>query len=284
MQSLEHEYIAEVKPQRNILLVDDEENITRSLVRLLRQDGYNIYTAKSGEDGLSILKDIPIGVILSDQRMPEMCGTEFLRKVRDLYPETIRIVLSGYTDLKTVTDAINEGEIYKFLTKPWDDSWLRANVAEAFKQYELEKENEMLWSRLEKANNELREANIKLEMNVNQQARSAQVNMLSLQVSQDVLQNAPMAVLGVDSNEMVVFANAKAHELFVFVGVSLIGESFSNVVPEDIVELCMGDNTADFVRRVRVGEGKVYDLFIERKGTRSLSSGLILVFVPVQEG
>lgn len=106
-------------PERNLLLVDDEENITRSLLRLLRQDKYKIFTADCGKQGLEILKSNEIGVILSDQRMPEMNGTEFLSQVSKLYPDTIRMVLSGYTDLQTVTNAINEGKIYKFLTKPW---------------------------------------------------------------------------------------------------------------------------------------------------------------------
>ena len=108
--------------ERTLLLVDDEENIVRSLKRLLRRDGYNILTANSGKEGLEVLNDDNVGVIISDQRMPEMNGTEFLSQVKVLHPDTIRIVLSGYTDLNSVTDAINDGAIFKFLTKPWR-SW-----------------------------------------------------------------------------------------------------------------------------------------------------------------
>lgn len=71
-------------------------------------------------------------VIISDQRMPEMSGTEFLSQVKAIHPNTVRIVLSGYTDLKSVTDAINQGAIYKFLTKPWDDSQIREHIQQAF--------------------------------------------------------------------------------------------------------------------------------------------------------
>ena len=120
--------------QRTLLLVDDEENIRRSLVRVLRRDGYHILQAAGGQEGLTILQEHPdVGVIISDQRMPEMTGTEFLSRVREACPDTVRIVLSGYTDLNTVTDAINEGAVYKFLTKPWEDDLLRANVEEAFR-------------------------------------------------------------------------------------------------------------------------------------------------------
>lgn len=87
--------------------------------------------------------------------MPGMTGVEFLSKVKDLYPRTVRIALSGYTELKSVTDAINKGAIYKFLTKPWDDDLLRANIQEAVEHFELAHENERLVRELESANEEL---------------------------------------------------------------------------------------------------------------------------------
>lgn len=141
--------------ERTLLLVDDEENVLRSLVRLLRRDGYNILTANSGEEGLSILAQHRVGVILSDQRMPGMSGVEFLSRVKELYPETVRVVLSGYTELKSVTDAINRGGINKFLTKPWDDNLLRAYLSEAFRRYEISLEKERLERELNRVIHEL---------------------------------------------------------------------------------------------------------------------------------
>ena len=125
--------------KQTLLLLDDEENILRALARVLRRDGYNILTANRAQDAFALLAKHDVQVILSDQRMPEMNGTEFLSRVKDLYPDTIRIVLSGYTDLKSVTDAINQGAIYKFLTKPWNDEQLRATIAQAFQHYNLAK-------------------------------------------------------------------------------------------------------------------------------------------------
>jgi response regulator RpfG family c-di-GMP phosphodiesterase len=125
-------------PGQTLLLVDDEPNILNSLSRLLRREGYKILTASSPLVAFELLAQHPVQVILSDQRMPEMSGTEFFSRVRQLYPETIRIVLTGYTDLDSVTGAINRGAIYKFLTKPWDDDLLREQVREAFR---LAKEN-----------------------------------------------------------------------------------------------------------------------------------------------
>ncbi len=122
---------------KKILIVDDEAGILASMKRLLRNEGYAILTAASAHEGFEILANHDIQVILSDQRMPEMSGTDFLSRARDLYPDTIRIVLSGYTDLETISDAINRGSIYKFLTKPWDDDLLRENIREAFRHHDV---------------------------------------------------------------------------------------------------------------------------------------------------
>ncbi|UCV21496.1 EAL domain-containing protein [Ferribacterium limneticum] len=116
-----------------LLIVDDEVGMISALQRLLRREGYRILTAGSAQKGFELLATHDVHVILSDQRMPQMSGTEFLSRVRELYPDTIRIVLSGYTDLDTVTGAVNRGAIYKFLTKPWDDDQLRDQLREAFR-------------------------------------------------------------------------------------------------------------------------------------------------------
>jgi CheY-like chemotaxis protein len=126
--------VSEQKP--TVLLVDDEPNILSALRRVLRRDGYEILTAQSGEEALEILAHQTVMVILSDQRMPNMTGTEFLSRVKILHPRTVRIILSGYADLNSITEAINKGEIYKFRTKPWDDDELRSDVREAFIHYE----------------------------------------------------------------------------------------------------------------------------------------------------
>jgi EAL domain-containing protein (putative c-di-GMP-specific phosphodiesterase class I)/FixJ family two-component response regulator len=123
--------------ERTLLLLDDEDNVLAALKRLLRQDRYRILTATSARAGFEILANHKVGVILSDQRMPDVTGVDFLRRVKELYPGSVRMVLSGYTDLASVTEAINQGAIYRFLTKPWDDSLLRAHIAEAFRRYSM---------------------------------------------------------------------------------------------------------------------------------------------------
>ncbi|MGM0522192.1 MAG: EAL domain-containing protein [Pseudomonadota bacterium] len=124
---------------RTLLLLDDEPNILRALTRVLRRDGYRIIAVEKPSDAFEHMAMNDVDVILSDQRMPEMSGTTFLHRVNELYPDTVQLILSGYTNLKTVTDAVNQGGVYKFITKPWDDDELRALVQEAFRHAERER-------------------------------------------------------------------------------------------------------------------------------------------------
>ena len=124
-------------PVQTLLLVDDEASILAALQRLLRQDGYHILSAQSAAEGFELLARHEVQVILCDQRMPVMNGTVFLDRVMELYPDTLRIVLSGYTDLESIMAAINRGAIYRFYTKPWDNLQLRNNIQEAFSHYRL---------------------------------------------------------------------------------------------------------------------------------------------------
>ena len=121
--------------QLTLLLVDDEPSMLSALKRLLRREGYHILCAESAAQGLEMLATHLVQVIISDQRMPEMTGTEFLSKVKDLYPDTVRLVLSGYSELTSLTDAINKGAIYRYLAKPWDDEKLKHEVALAFRHH-----------------------------------------------------------------------------------------------------------------------------------------------------
>ncbi len=118
--------------QKTLLLVDDEPNILNALKRLLRRDGYRILSAGSGEEALELLATNSVQVIVSDQRMPAMSGVELLSRARELYPHTVRIILSGYSDISTLSDAINRGAVWKYISKPWDDETLKDEIRHAF--------------------------------------------------------------------------------------------------------------------------------------------------------
>jgi EAL domain-containing protein (putative c-di-GMP-specific phosphodiesterase class I)/CheY-like chemotaxis protein len=119
--------------ERTLLLVDDEPGILSALRRMLRQEGYRILTAGSAEKGLEQLALNEVQVVISDQRMPGMSGSEFLTRVKQMHPDCLRIILSGQADMAAVLDAVNNGSVYKFLCKPWDDQQLRERIREAFR-------------------------------------------------------------------------------------------------------------------------------------------------------
>ncbi|HEC12682.1 MAG TPA: response regulator [Acidiferrobacteraceae bacterium] len=227
----------EIPRQRTLLLVDDEENILKALGRLLRRDGYRILTASSGREGLALLEHHKVGVIVSDQRMPQMTGSEFLFQVKERYPDTVRIVLSGYTELKSVTDAINRGAIYKFLTKPWDDQLLRDNIKEAFRQGELQSENQRLTRELQDANAELSGINQDLERRVEEKTREIMHSLRTLHLSQDVLEYLPIAVLGIGDDDCVAVANRMATKLLVGENGFLVGQSAQQILPAELYDL-----------------------------------------------
>ena len=202
------------RTQPTLLLVDDETSIVSSLKRLLRGDGYRILTANSGSDGLKILAEHTVDVIVSDQRMPEMTGVEFLRNVRQLYPDTVRIVLSGFTELQTVTDAVNAGAIYKFLTKPWDDEQLRSHIQEAVAYGAMANENRLLTLEVRTANQKLAAVNRQLELGLARQRSEIERGEISLDIVHEALDNVPVPVLASDDLGMIVLANRAASELF----------------------------------------------------------------------
>ncbi len=134
-----------VLPDRSILLVDDDESVRESLESLLSKDGYRITTAESGEDGLAALRDTPgIQLVISDHNMPGMSGVEFLKLVRSRYPAVMRVMLTADSDPETVVRSINEGEVYRFIRKPWDNANLRELVYFAFETLLLEDEKRRL--------------------------------------------------------------------------------------------------------------------------------------------
>jgi DNA-binding NtrC family response regulator len=126
-----------------VLLVDDEPEILFSLRGLLRME-FDLYTAESGAEALEILHQHPVHVIMTDQRMPQMTGVELLRRAHGECPEAIRIVFTGYADIKAVIDAINQGQVYRYLTKPWDPDELVMLLHQACDQYDRTAERRRL--------------------------------------------------------------------------------------------------------------------------------------------
>ncbi len=157
-----------LKYKHTLLFVDDEKSITKALHRLFRKDGYHIFTASSGMEGLELLEkaERPVSLIISDQRMPGMNGAQFLEKAKKIFPDAVRFLLTGYSDMDAVVEAVNKGEIHRYLTKPWNDDDLILQVRQSLKQFELVIENRRLLKLTNKQNKELDELNKSLEKKV----------------------------------------------------------------------------------------------------------------------
>jgi diguanylate cyclase (GGDEF)-like protein len=254
--------------ERTLLLVDDEENIVASLKRLLRREGYHIVTANSGPQGLQRLADHAVDVIVSDQRMPGMTGVEFLRRAKELCPDTVRMVLSGYTELQSITDAINEGAIFKFLTKPWDDERLRGHIADAFRYKEMVDENHRLDQQVRWANQEL--------VLGTERERAGHEEAMQL-AARDVLDHLPAPVIGLDEGGVIVFINATAEGLLGQHG-PLVGSAAAEVLPQGLRELCIGAEAESAVSLHLAG--RPYQAVCRELAGPSPSRGRVLVLSP----
>jgi response regulator RpfG family c-di-GMP phosphodiesterase len=140
--------------QINVLYVDDEVHNLNSFKAGFRRL-FNVFTAESAAEGLKVIETEEIHVIITDQRMPVMTGIEFLESIIPKYPDPIRILLTGYADINAVIDAINKGQVYRYIQKPWMDEDLRINIEKAFEIYMLRKENRELTDKLLVANEQL---------------------------------------------------------------------------------------------------------------------------------
>ena len=137
-----------------VLYIDDEPHNLVAFKASFRRD-FTVFVAESAEEGRKILADEDVHIILSDQRMPKMTGIEFFESILNTYPSPIRILITGYTDINAVIDAINRGEVYKYLTKPWNESEVRIFIEKAYEVYTLRKDNAELTSKLVDANKKL---------------------------------------------------------------------------------------------------------------------------------
>lgn len=146
-----------------ILCVDDEPNILASLRRMFRKENYRVLCAGSGADGLGLLEQDAVDIVISDMRMPEMDGVEFLERVRHRWPATLRLLLTGQADVESTIGAINRGEIYRYITKPWNEHALLLVVRDALERQALGREKERLEALVRRQNEELRELNATLE-------------------------------------------------------------------------------------------------------------------------
>ncbi len=148
--------------RHTILIVDDDPNVIQSVSELLRQE-HAVLGATGGDDGLRVLDEQPVDVVMSDQRMPSISGVDFLRQVRERHPDVTRLLVTAYADVRTVIDAINQGHVYRYIAKPWDPDDLRGVIREACERHDLVVDRRRLLDELQTKNADLERANAELQ-------------------------------------------------------------------------------------------------------------------------
>jgi response regulator RpfG family c-di-GMP phosphodiesterase len=171
----------------NLLFVDDEPNVLKSLKRLFRATHYNVYLAESGQAGLSLLQQQPIDLIISDMRMPHMDGAEFLAQAAQCWPESVRILLTGYADIESTIAAVNKGKIYSYCSKPWEDNELKILVNNALEQKQLREQRQQLFEIVNQQNQQLKELNASLEEKVEKRTEQLKLSLLRIDQAHDAL-------------------------------------------------------------------------------------------------
>ncbi|KAF0179701.1 MAG: two-component system NtrC family sensor kinase [Nitrospirae bacterium] len=254
-----------------ILCVDDEQNVLNALRRLFLDDNYEILTATSGADGLELQEREHAQIIISDYRMPAMTGVEFLGEVNRKWPDTVRIVLSGYADTAAIVSAINEGQIYKFIPKPWNDDEIRITVGHAIDRYFLSKKNRELSDELTRKNAEL---NHLLAERTNSLEQRGQM----LRSFQNIIDAIPLGVLGLDSEGTLVQAN---EEWFRISGgdYSSLGQNVAGFMPHaaPVLERVRQEGRADGYLTVNGVPGRLIGSRLH--SSQEQQEGIILVFI-----
>lgn len=265
-----------------ILCVDDEKNVLRALKRLFMDDDYQILAATNGSEALELLAEQQKGVqlVISDYRMPGMDGVDFLKQVNERWPATIRIVLSGYADTASVVDAINEGQIYKFIPKPWNDDELRGTIAKALEVYFLRQKNERLSDELMEAYLRLEGINSNLEEEVRSRTEALTFQNSVMQFAHQVMDALPVAVIGCDTSGLVVLSNRLANKLFAKGRSTLAGMDSGSVFPEEIISLFKATGECGSQRLSLVVDGNPCQILISKLLTDRQQEGIIVVVVP----
>ncbi len=270
-----------------VLFVDDEENILEVLKRLLRKENYRLLTASSGAEGLRLIKKTKVNLVVSDQRMPGMLGTEFLRRVKEEYPHILTAILTGYADLETMKESVNTGHVFRFFLKPWDSHALKQDIRKMLYEYE---------SRDMAKTFEKRVIRHVMALSRKDMARAREVakhksgktgpGAYSLALSLAILEDLPMAIIGVDSGKNMVLANREARSLITqgvdATGSGTVADLLS--VESASLEEKIDESLAECTRKTLEGypvSGKAYDIDVIPLSGKYAGQGAYLKFTPV---
>ncbi|MBI9104852.1 MAG: response regulator [Spirochaetales bacterium] len=178
---------------KKVLIVDDEADIRNVLLRQLRKEPIELLFASSGQDALSILETNIIHLVITDQKMPGMSGVDFLRQVKRKWPDVIRLLISGYIETELLINAINKGEVYRFITKPWDAEELKSYIFEGLHHYDVLEENRKMMK--------------KILVSVEDGSKQSGERKPSIQLSDSILEELPFGIIVVNNDGYIIKMN-----------------------------------------------------------------------------
>lgn len=245
-----------IEKDHNLLIIDDEVEITKALTRQFRKK-YNVFSTTNAEDGFSIMEKEKIQVVLSDQRMPGLTGVDFFTRIKDKYPDALKLILTGYTDIEAVIGAINDGQVFRYVTKPWNPNELDSIIREAFEKYELITNNRKLMHSLQESNTTL-EAKVK--------ARTLELEKLNDRLSE----------LNIEKNKYIGMV---AHDLRNPIGVAA---SFSDILIEDYDGLDK-ENQLEYLEQINKNCNFSLNLIHDFLDTSKIEAGIFDLNLTFQE-
>ena len=212
--------------------------------------------------------------------MPETSGTELLAQVKEKYPNTIRVILTGYTDVDSITESINKGHIYKFFLKPWNDHNLKLEIRQALEQYDLIEANRQLDQTVLRQNEELKKINENLESMVQERTRELNLRNKALEFSHAILEDLPLPIVGISSDAMIVLLNQKAQRLTNEGQPFVVGNKIEAYLEKEVMEKihrCLNDEKLVTLKNCRLTNQRFKIELIPLSG-RFRGRGLIMTF------
>lgn len=253
---------SDVNDRKVLLVIDDEKEVTRSLRRLFRKQ-YEVHCATSAEEAMEILDHQMVHVVISDQRMPGRKGTEFFEELKKSHPNTVRMILTGYSDLDAVVDAINKGRVYQYVTKPWEPEELSAIVHDAFERYQLKAENAQLLEDLKQSNEKLERRVIKKTAALTESNRRLEASEAKYRL---IFDHSPLGIFHFNDKGVLTACNRQMAENIAVPSELMVGFSLSNHLkdPQMIKALdsCLSGNAGVF-EGAYTPPGKEESLFLK---------------------
>lgn len=230
-----------------VLFIDDEKEILTSITRQLRKTKFIVSTSISGKDALERLKQETYPIIVSDERMPDISGLELMKKIKKLYPESIRIILSGYADSQTIIDAINQGEIFRFIAKPWSYDSLIENLTQSENRWNINQSNKHFMEKI-------LEENIRLK-------RRLSYRESKLDLNSEILDEVPSPLIVIGKDNRVEVFNSKLGQLLD--NNLACGQLITDLIDDktySLIEMDMKHSSNSDKRIVEI-KGKKYTIF-----------------------